>query len=56
VIVQAITGITGQQWPEDETGREGVSGETGGWGAAVPVRKAEGEVVINAGEVDEHET
>lgn len=54
MVVQTITGVTGQEWPEDETGGEGVPSETGGGGSAVSVRKAEGEVVVDAGEVDEH--
>lgn len=53
--MQTITGVTGQEWPEDEAGRECVSGEAGGGGAAVSVRKAEGEVVVDTGDVDEHE-
>jgi hypothetical protein len=55
VVVQTITRVTGQEWPEDETGREGVSGDAGGRGATVSVRKAKGEMMVDAGEVDEHE-
>jgi len=53
--VRTITRVAGQEWPENEAGRECVSSEAGGRGATVSVRKAEGEVMIDAGEVDEHE-
>jgi hypothetical protein len=53
--VQAVSRVPGQKGPEDEAGREGVSGEAGGGGAAVSVWKAEGEMMVDAGEVDEHE-